>query len=346
MTQKPPIPNNCSVVYGYMPPVQGALAGHDMRLSSGKAAQIVRDAQTAAECAMICTLMQGRTVSNGVGAISARYCFSFDWSQSTKTCLIGTSTVSRHQNGERGHGVLDSSATTFCYYERLWRVPINSLTGYAARRNPLIGRLVQINGIVTSTSVDRFPVKRKSEQFYRPGFFLQQQGVPWECKDPTAAIFVHTRRFAPRVGSVVQVTAVPFVYGFYGVELSNLIMRVGLTTSISLPLQTIPPVQLTVAEVARQRCEGLLVTITGVCMQRALKIKMNDVWVIQDSTGVANVLVHRDPLLFVDGVPGGLAKQQIAALQIGTQYRVTGVVVMVGNQIYIQTSSKQSVPVG
>ena len=215
--------------------------------------------------------------------MTRRYCFSFDWSEIQKECLIGTGTVSRGEPGEHGHGKLDHNATKYCYYERLWKQEIRSLTGFSAKRNPLIGRLVQVTGLVTSV-VASHPQGRAEGQFYRQGFFIQQVGVDAECRDPVPALFVHTNRFVPSVGKLVEVTGVAFVFGDQ-VELTDLVLR--LTHKLDGDILT-SATKTTLAKIKAQRCEALLVEVTGTCI--APEVNNDGVWAIQDGTGMGSTI--------------------------------------------------------
>lgn len=45
-----------------MPPVLGALAGHDMHLAAEKARELVSNATSAEQCGLICRMMEGTSI--------------------------------------------------------------------------------------------------------------------------------------------------------------------------------------------------------------------------------------------------------------------------------------------
>ena len=163
---------NCAVVDGFVAPIIGQLAGHDMSLDTYDSPDQLAD--TAAECALVCHMMDGSPGS----VVSRRYCFSFDWNEEESLCLIGTGAVSRHEPGEQdSNGHIDSTATSFCYYERLWDMDISSLHHFSTTHNPMIGRLVQVEGEVTATiAAPTVEVVDEDDLLggLPEGFFLQQ----------------------------------------------------------------------------------------------------------------------------------------------------------------------------
>jgi hypothetical protein len=99
-----------------------------------------------------------------------------------------------------------------------------------------------------------------------------------------------------------------------------------------------PPVSVALRRVKSQRCEGLLVVIEGVCVSE--ESNNDGIWEIKDNSGYANVLVNRNRKLFVDNVPGGPPSSAKGKAKAGKHYRVVGIVVLVREQLYIQTSSR------
>ena len=164
--------NGCAVVDGFVAPVVGQLAGHDMELDAYDSPDQL--AETASECAFVCRMMDGTPGS----VVSRRYCFSFDWNEEQKLCLIGTGAVSRREPGEVDRNAnIDSTATDYCYYERLWDMDISALHHFSVDHNPMIGRLVQVEGEVTATiAPPAAPVTDDSDLLggLPEGFFLQQ----------------------------------------------------------------------------------------------------------------------------------------------------------------------------
>ena len=224
----PPLQNDCAVVPGFLPPIIGALAGHDMQLSADDSVETADEAATSAEeCGFICALMDGSPGS----AVSRRWCFSFDWSEKEQRCLLGSGAVSRHEPGELGNAHIDATATNFCYYERLWDMEIPELHAHSAARNPLLGRLVRVSGIVTAVVPPPIAAGEAGDDEHvdgglPEGFFLQQGRVgtapPATCaaRAQLPAVFVRSTRFTPLAGSFVEVTAIAFTFSEH-VELTG-----------------------------------------------------------------------------------------------------------------------------
>merc|ERR1719149_76537 len=186
--------------------------------------------------------------------VSRRYCFSFDWNEEESLCLIGTGAVSRHEPGEQdSNGHIDSTATSFCYYERLWDMDISSLHHFSTTHNPMIGRLVQVEGEVTATiAAPTVEVVDEDDLLggLPEGFFLQQTDLRAMCSDDDAlpAVFVRSHHFKPIPGSVVAVTAIAFVFNDKA-ELTDVVLEDGLTTVMHEVTDPTPPPIILPAEI-------------------------------------------------------------------------------------------------
>lgn len=308
--------SSCERTEGFMWPVTGALDGHDMH---GRGV-VSTQAATAEDCAERCRVMDGSAES----AVSRRFCFSFDFSPSELTCYLGSSVVARDEPGELGHAILDSTARSFCYYERVWPVSIVRLHQQHAASNPLVGKLVQLSGVVTA-------VQPAGSAVFEAGFYLQQPHVHVSCGQPQGSIFVRTDRLVPRVGNLVSVTAVAYVDEAV-VHLTDVVLEARLSAVVAETASSggAPgPEVVEIKTLQRLHCEGILAVVVGTCGA----MSEEGMWAVMDEAGTA-LVNHRNMIdTGVVMVPGAV-------------YRIVGTVHYIDNLVVINAATVVFVAAG